>query len=66
MKPQAKGKKFKPLAVATFNTSSLKITFEKNFAAYKRDNPSISLSISRSTPPKSPSDRDLPDLKEIK
>ena len=50
----------------TFQTSALKYFFERNFAAWKRNNPSKKICISRVPPARSAGDKDLPTIKDIK
>ena len=55
-KPKQGGKQFESLALITFKTTTLKYLFERNFAVWKRTNPTKNgkLSISRAPPHKNP------------
>ena len=55
-KPKQGGKQFESLALITFKTTTLKYLFERNFAVWKRTNPTKNgkLSISRAPPTKVP------------
>ena len=55
-KPKQGGKQFESLALITFKTTTLKYLFERNFAVWKRTNPTKNgkLSISRAPPTKIP------------
>ena len=64
--PRDNTRHFDPLAIITFSNSSSKFDFEKNFADYRRKNPSFKVTSSRPTPQKTTSDRDQPDVGDIK
>ena len=57
---------FEPLAIITFQNASSKYLFEKNFAAFRRNNPGNKITTSRPLPQTTSSDRDIPDQQDIK
>ena len=64
--PKDNTRHFEPLAIITFSNSSSKFEFEKNFADYCRKNQSFKVTSSRPSPQKTTSDRDQPDIGDIK
>ena len=64
--PKSGSKHFEALAYVKFSSSGLKFDFEKNFANFKRNNPRCKLSTSRPSPQRTQSDRDLPNISDIK
>ena len=59
-------KHLEPLAIITFDNPTAKYEFEKNLADYRRKNPSFKVTSSRPAPQKTMSDRDQPDIRDIK
>ena len=57
---------FEALAIITFLQPSSKYQFEKNFAEFRRRHPGLKLTSSRPMPQKTTSDRDIPDINDIK
>ena len=64
--PKTGARHFETLVVVRFTHAQDKYTFEKNFSEYRKANPTCSISTSRPTPPRTPSDRDMPDIKDIR
>ena len=64
--PSRGNRQLEPIAIISFCTPSSKYEFEKNFANFRKNNPSIKVTTSRQIPPKNKSDRDIPDENDIK
>ena len=64
--PRPGSKSFEEFAYVKFSSSAVKFEFEKNFASFKRNNPGYRLYTRRPSPQFTPSDRDLPDISDIK
>ena len=64
--PREGSRHFESLAIITFLNPNSKYEFEKNFAEYRRKNPSTKITSSRPAPQKTSSDRDMPDSNDIK
>ena len=64
--PRTGSKSFEEFAYVKFSSSDVKFEFEKNFAHFKRNNPGYRLYTRRPSPQFTPSDRDLPDISDIK
>ena len=66
MQPKQGGRHFESLVILRFIHTADKFEFEKNFSIYRKNNPSCTISTSRCTPQRSPADRDLPNINDIK
>ena len=66
MQPKSGGRHFETLVILRFIHTADKFDFEKNFSIYRKSNPSCTISTSRCTPQRAPSDRDLPNINDIK
>jgi hypothetical protein len=66
MQPKQGGRHFESLVILRFIHTANKFNFEKNFSIYRKNNPSCTISTSRCTPQRSPADRDLPNINDIK
>ena len=64
--PKPNTRQFKPFALISFSNSADKYDFEKKFSDYRRKNPNFKITTSRPQPPKTASDRDMPDEYDIK
>ena len=64
--PNPSGRQFEPLAIITFQNADGKYLFEKKFAVFRRTNPGTKLTTSRPVPQTTASDRDMPELQDIR
>ena len=64
--PKSNTRQFKPFAIISFSNPAKKYEFEKKFSDFRRKNPSFKVTTSRPQPPKTASDRDIPDEYDIK
>ena len=64
--PRAGSKYFEAHATIKFSSTVHKFEFKKNFSNYRRNNPGCKLFTSRPVPKPTHSDRDLPDISDIK
>ena len=64
--PRTGSKYFEAHATIKFSSTVHKFEFEKNFSNYRRNNPGCKLFTSRPVPKPTHSDRDLPDISDIK
>ena len=64
--PNSSTRPFEPLAIITFSNPSNKYKFEKSFADFRRRNPNFRVTTSRPAPQASTSDRDIPEVHDIK
>ena len=64
--PKDNSRHFEPLAIITFDYPAAKYEFEKNLADYRRKTPTFKVTSSRPAPQKTISDRDQPDIQDIK
>ena len=64
--PKAGSRFFEAHATVKFSSSAHKFEFEKNLSNFRRKNPGCKLFTSRPVPKPTHSDRDLPDISDIK
>ena len=64
--PKPNTRQFKPFAIISFSNPANKYDFEKKISDFRRKNPSFKITTSRPQPPKTASDRDIPDEYDIK
>ena len=64
--PKTGARHFETLVVVRFTHATAKYQFEKNFSEYRKANPTCTISTSRPNPPRAPSDRDMPDIKDVR
>ena len=66
LKPKQGARQFETLVIISFSHTTHKYEFEKNFSLYRRENPNCTISTSRPTPQKSPTDRDMPSVMDVR
>ena len=66
IKPKTGARHFETLVIVRFSHTSHKYEFEKIFASYRRDHSECTISTSRPTPQKAPTDRDMPSIMDVR
>ena len=66
LKPKQGARQFETLVIISFSHTTHKYEFEKNFSLYRRENPNCTISTSRPTPQRSPTDRDMPSVMDVR
>ena len=66
LQPKPGTRHYETLVILRFIHTADKFEFEKNFSTYRKNNPGCTISTTRPTPQRTPADRDMPNINDVR